>query len=262
MTSPRPPKTVSITPMQDRQQGAPGRALSRLAAVVIFALGLLVLCSCGAAGRNSSPSPTGGGSTAEASDTAVPTESAGDTATPAASDSGSPFGTASPAPTIAGSACTGGAPVRIDRADTDARRTTEIATVVSDGKNLTYGTREQSDFEDPVLKAPDGTTLTDDATLRKITSLLAAAKNHVLLVRPEAPDSKASVSRKPFSSPGTYVLYNASAVLIAQVVFQCAGQEQNWAFSGEANPTTGVINCAVEPPRSSALARVIYANNC
>jgi hypothetical protein len=188
--------------------------------------------------------------------------SVGGTATPAASDSGSPFDTTSPVPTSTGSACTGGTPLRIDRAEIDARRTTEIVTVVSDGKNLTYGTREQSDFEDPVLKAPDGTVLTDDAALRKVASLLAAGKNHVLLVRPDSPDSKASTSRKPFSSPGTYVLYNASAVLTAQVVFQCTGQEQNWAFSGEANPTTGVINCAVEPPRSSALARVIYANNC
>jgi hypothetical protein len=113
-----------------------------------------------------------------------------------------------------------------------------------------------------VLKALDGTTLTDDATLRRVAGLLAAGKNHVLLVRPDSPDAKASAGRKPFSSPGTYVLYNASSILTAQVVLQCAGQEQNWAFSGEANPTTGVINCAVEPPRSSVLARVIYANNC
>jgi hypothetical protein len=247
--------------MQHRQLG-PGRARSRLVAVAVSALSVLLLCSCGSAGRSSSPSATGGGPTAGASDTAVPSGSAGGTATSAASDSGSPFDTASPVPTSTGSACVGGVPVRVDRAETDARRTTEIVTVVSDGKNLTYGTREQSDFEDPMLKATDGTMLTDDATLRKVASLLAAAKNHVLLVRPDAPDTTASVSRKPFSSPGTYVLYNASAVLIAQVVFQCAGQEQNWAFSGEANPTTGVINCAVEPPRSSALARVIYANNC
>jgi hypothetical protein len=240
----------------------PRRPRSRLAAVTASVLSLVVLCSCGSAGRNSSPSPTSGGPTAGASDTGLPTESAGGTATPAASDGGSPFDTSSPVPTSTGSACTGGTPIRIDRAETDARRTTEIVTVVSDGKNLTYGTREQSDFEDPVLKAPDGTVLTDDATLRKVAGLLAAAKNHVLLVRPDSPDSKASASRKPFSSPGTYVLYNASAVLTAQVVFQCTGQEQNWAFSGEANPTTGVINCAVEPPRSSALARVIYANNC
>jgi hypothetical protein len=240
----------------------PRRPRSRLAAVTASVLSLVVLCSCGSAGRNSSPSPTSGGPTAGASDTGLPTVSAGGTATPAASDSGSPFDTSSPVPTSTGSACTGGTPIRIDRAETDARRTTEIVTVVSDGKNLTYGTREQSDFEDPVLKAPDGTVLTDDAMLRKVASLLAAAKNHVLLVRPDSPDSKASASRKPFSSPGTYVLYNASAVLTAQVVFQCTGLEQNWVFSGEANPTTGVINCAVEPPTSSALARVIYANNC
>jgi hypothetical protein len=233
-----------------------------MGAVPVSLLSLLLLCSCGSAGRNPSPSATRGTPTAGASDTAGPSGSAGGTATPGTSDSGSPFDTVSPVPTSAGSACTGGTPVRIDRAETDARRTTEIVTVVSDGKNLTYGTRERSDFEQPVLKAPDGTTSTDDATLRKVASLLAAAKNHVLLARPEPPDTNASASRKPFSSPGTYVLYNASSVLIAQVVFQCAGQEQNWAYSGEANPTTGVINCAVEPPRSSALARVIYANNC
>jgi hypothetical protein len=182
--------------------------------------------------------------------------------TPGAADSGSPFDTGSPAPTSAGPGCAGGVPVRVDRADTDARRTTEIVTVVSDGRNLTYGTREQSGFEDPVLKAPDGTMVTDDATLQKVASLLAVSKHRVLLVRPDAPDAKATPNRKPFSSPGTYVLYSASAVLTAQVVIQCGAQEQTWVFTGEANPTTGVINCAVEPPKSSALARVVYGNNC
>jgi hypothetical protein len=233
-------------------------------AVPVGLLSMLLLCSCGTAGRNPSPSVTGGGPTAGATDTALPTGSAGGTTTPAASatDNGSPFDTGSPVPTATGPACTGVVPIRVDRAETAARRTTEIVTVVSDGKNLTYGTREQSDFEDPVLKAPDGTTLTDDATLRKIASLVAATRNRVLLARPDEPDAKISASRKPFSSPGTYVLYNASAVLTAQVVVQCAGQEQNWAFTAESNPTTGVINCAVEPPRSSALARVVYGNNC
>jgi hypothetical protein len=251
-TAPAPLQTVSITPMHGRQ------ARARLAAVAVSALGMLVLCSCGGGptGRTPSPSSTRTTSTAGAVPTGLPR------ATPGATNSGSPFDTDSPAPTSAGPACTGGVPVRVDRAESDARRTTEIVTMVSDGKNLTYGTREQSNFEDSVLKAPDGTMLTDDATLQKVASLLAVTKNRVLLVRPEAPDAKASTDRKPFSSPGTYVLYNASTVLTAQVVIQCGAQEQNWVFTGEANPTTGVINCAVEPPKSSTLARVVYGNNC
>jgi hypothetical protein len=233
------------------------QARARLGAVAVSVLGMLVLYSCGGpASRTSSPSSTPTTSTARAVPTGLPG------GTPGAADSGSPFDTGSPAPTSAGPACAGGVPVRVDRAEADARRTTEIVTVVSDGKNLTYGTREQSDFENPVLKAPDGTMLTDDATLQKIANLLAITKNRVLLVRPDAPDAKASTSRKPFSSPGTYVLYNASAVLTAQVVIQCGAQEQTWVFAGEANPTTGVINCAVEPPKSNALARVVYGNNC
>ena len=237
------------------------QARTRPGALAVSALGMLVLGSCGGpASPTSSPSSTPTTSTAETSDTTVPTGLPG--GTPGAADSGSPFDTGSPAPTSAGPACTGGVPVRIDRAETDPRRTTEIVTVVSDGRNLTSGTREQSDFEDPVLKAPHGTMVTDNATLQKVASLLAVTKNRVLLARPDAPDAKAGTNRKPFSSPGTYVLYNASAVLTAQVVIQCGAQEQTWVFIGEANPTTGVINCAVQPPRSSALARAVYANNC
>jgi hypothetical protein len=237
------------------------QARARLGAVPVAALVMLVLCSCGGpASRTPSPSATGITTNGGTSDTSVPSGLAG--GTPAATGSGSPFDTASPAPTSTGPACTGGVPVRIGRAETDARRATEIVTAVSDGRSLTYGTREQSDFEDPVLKAPDGTRLTDVATLQKVASLLDGTQNRVLLVRPDAPDTKASANRKPFSSPGTYVLYNASAVLTAQVVIQCAAQEQTWTFLSEANPTTGVINCAVQPPKSNALARVVYGNNC
>ena len=91
---------------------------------------------------------------------------------------------------------------------------------------------------------------------------MAAQRHRVLLTRPEPPDATASTSRKPFSSPGTYVVYNASSQLIADVVVQCSGAELIWTFVAEADPSSGQVNCAVEPPRSNALARVLFQNNC
>ena len=44
-------------------------------------------------------------------------------------------------------------PVRVTRADVGPRRATEVVTVISDGTNLTSGTREQSDFLTPALTA-------------------------------------------------------------------------------------------------------------
>ena len=58
----------------------------------------------------------------------------------------------------------------------------------------------------------------------------------MLLVRPDAPDATADVSKKPFSAPGTYVIYNASSQLTADVVVQCSGQEQTWTFAGRSRP--------------------------
>jgi hypothetical protein len=135
-------------------------------------------------------------------------------------------------------------------------------TVVSDGRNLTSGTREQSDFLTPSLTAPDQTAVTDDPTIRRIAALIAAQKHRVLLVRPDAPDTNLNVSKKPFSAPGTYVIYNASSQLTADVVLQCSGQEQTWAFLAEADPTVGQVNCTVEPSRSNAIARQVYQTNC
>jgi hypothetical protein len=137
-----------------------------------------------------------------------------------------------------------------------------VVTVISDGTNLTSGTREQTDFLTPTLSAPDGTTISDEATFSKIASLVAGQKHRVLLSRPEPPDANASASRKPFSAPGTYVIYNASSQLVADVVVQCSGAELIWSFVSEANPSSGQVNCAVEPTKSNALARLIYQNNC
>ena len=33
-------------------------------------------------------------------------------------------------------------------------------------------------------------------------------------------------------------------------------------FVSEADPSSGQVNCAVEPSRSNALARLLYQNNC
>ncbi|MET0695202.1 MAG: hypothetical protein ABWY56_14810 [Propionibacteriaceae bacterium] len=138
-----------------------------------------------------------------------------------------------------------------------------MVAIVSDGKNLTSGTREQTDFMAPTLEGPDGTAVTDEATMKKVATLIAAGgKNRVLLVRPEGPDATASANKKPFNAPGTYVLYNASAMLNANVIVECGGQEQRWTFTAEADPTVGQVNCAVEPPKTNAIARLVYTNNC
>ena len=121
---------------------------------------------------------------------------------------------------------------------------------------------EQSDFLTPVLTSPDQTAVTDEPTIRKIAALIAAQKHRVMLVRPDAPDASANASKKPFSAPGTYVIYNASSQLTADVVVQCSGQDQTWTFLAEADPSTGQVNCTVEPSRSNALARQIFQNNC
>jgi hypothetical protein len=237
---------------------------TRSGAVALAALALTALSCCGR-GANPLPSATPVGTpTPGVSDTATPTGSPFDTAAPSASgtDAGTPFRSDTASPAGSPVPCTGGIPLRVDHVDLDARRTTEVVTIVSDGKTLGYGTREQSQFSDPVLKGPDNSTLTDPATLQRVADLLATARDKVLLTRPDPPDSKISASRKPFSVPGTYVLYNASAVLTAQLVLQCGGQQQAWVFSAESNPSTGVVNCAVEPPKSNSLARVVHQNNC
>jgi hypothetical protein len=163
---------------------------------------------------------------------------------------------------VAPASCPTVNPIRVTRADVGPRRATEVVTVVSDGTNLTSGTREQTDFLTPTLSAPDGTTITDEATFAKIARLVAGQKHRVLLTRPEPPDANASANRKPFNAPGTYVVYNASSQLVADVVVQCSGTEQIWNFVSEADPSSGQVNCAIEPSRSNALARLIYQNNC
>ena len=141
-------------------------------------------------------------------------------------------------------------------------RTTEIATVVSDGRNLTPGTRQQTDFTAPVLTAPGGGTVSDAGTLQQVANLLVGQKHNVLLARPAAPDEDVDPTKRPFSSPGTYALYNASSLVTSEAVVQCAGQQQTWVFTSEGDPATGQINCAVEPARSNSLARSVFAQSC
>ncbi len=145
----------------------------------------------------------------------------------------------------------------------EPRRTLETVTLVSDGRNLTPGTREQTDFLTPTLTAPDGTANTDEATLTKIGTLIASSsRNRVLLTRPNPPDQGVDASRPPYNTPGTYVAYSASATLNADVIVDCSGAEQRWLFRSEADQTLGVVNCAVEPPKSNAVARQVYSSNC
>jgi hypothetical protein len=245
----------------------------------VLLAGLLVLAGCAGGGsRTPTDEPSGAGS-----DSATPADSAAPsvdgsasptspgTATPTGSPTpgSTPVGTAgatpggtSPSATVAPSSCPTVNPTRVSRAETGPRRATEVVTVISDGNNLTSGTREQADFVTPALTAPDGTTITDEATFRKIATLVAGQRHRVLLTRPEPPDTTASAGRKPFNSPGTYVVYNASSQLVADVVVQCSGAELIWTFVSEADPSSGQVNCAVEPPRTNALARILFQNNC
>ncbi len=175
-----------------------------------------------------------------------------------------PTGTASDAVTVAPASCTSVTPLRIEKSVVEPRRTTEVVTVVSDGRTLTPGTREQTDFTAAALVSPDGTTTIDDeATLTKIAGMIEKSSKHtVLLNRPEPPDTGLDTNKRPFNSTGTFVLYRASGLLTADVVVECSDQEQRWRFTAEANPALGTVNCAVEPPRGNAMARQVYGAFC
>lgn len=258
---------------------------SALSAALVVAVSTLTLAGCSGVGVPGSsarpslsagtsspgddPASPAGGDSASPSDTASPATPE-TSSTPGGAGTPTDAGTASPAgsstPTGAGvpsATCTSVTPIRVEKLTTDPRRTTEVVSVVSDGRNITSGTREQSEFLVPTLEGPDGTDITDEATLRKISTLIASsAKNRALLTRPDAPDARADANRRPFNAPGTYVLFNASTPLDADVIVQCSGQEQRWTFTSESDPTNGQVNCAVEPPKSNAIARLVYQNNC
>lgn len=231
-------------------------------------IGVLLLAGCG----QQDPLRTGetpSGSTATSSVSPLPNGSATPSGNGTAPQTASPTpGTATgtpgatpsePAPSVT---CSTVNPVRVSRAETSPRRVTEVVTIVSDGATLTSGTREQFDFLTPTLTAPDGATSTDQAAFTKIANLVAGQRHRVLLTRPDAPDVTATSTKKPYSQPGTYAAYNASSQLTASVAVQCAGNEMIWTFVSEADPSTGQVNCAIEPSRANALARLIYQNNC
>ena len=158
------------------------------------AIGLvLVLALSGCSSGNDTPSAT-----SAAPDSSTPLDrdatSATDPGTPSSASAPPDLsGTASPSAGVtpgtsasqAPVSCPSVNPVRVSRADTAPRRATEVVTVVSDGTNLTSGTREQNDFLTPSLTAPDGATASDPAAFEKISKLLAAQKHRVLLARPD-----------------------------------------------------------------------------
>ena len=245
-----------------------GRPLRIAALPVVIAVLTLVGC-----GRSDPPMlPTG--PTATASGTASPSGSGTESPDVSPSGSASPGGSATPAgtatpggtgtPSVAQVSCTSVTPIRVERSTVEPRRTTEVVTLVSDGRNLTPGTREQTEFSPPLLTAPDAvTTIDDQATAKKIADLIeGSSKNTVLLSRPEAPDTGSDANKRPYNATGTYVVYNASGLLTADVIVDCSGQEQRWRFTAEADPTVGTINCAVEPPKGNAVARQVYGSFC
>lgn len=232
----------------------------------------LALAGCSSGGGNplatGSPSPVADVTSPSATGSTSPSPEA-TPATPSAS--ASPSGTASPgsatgspSPSSSGVqvTCTSVTVTGLGRTTVGPLRTTDVATVVSDGRNLTPGTRQQTDFAAPVLTAPGGGTVTDAGTVQQVANLLVGQKHRVLTERPPAPDEGTDPTRRPFSSPGTYALYNASSLVTSEAVVQCAGQQQTWTFTAEADPVTGQVNCAVEPGRSNALARSVFAQSC
>lgn len=225
--------------------------------------------SSGSASPNADASGSASG-TPDPSVTPGSSPSAGSSTTPAATPSGSASQVASSSPSQTQAAtqaptatCSAVTLLRVERVDTEPRRTTEVVTLVSDGRNLTTGTRENSEFIPANLTSPNGTSLNDRPTVETVLSLISqSSKNRVLLDRPEGPDADASASKKPFSSPGNYVVFNASAPLVAQIVVSCGGEEQTWIFNAEADASSGVVNCAVEPPKSQSLPRIVYQSYC
>ena len=253
-----------------------GRPVRRWGRPAVAALSVIVLALTGC-GRTDSPvlptTPTATASDlASASGTASPGLSAGSTGSPGSSTTTGTAGPGTAGPGTAGAptgslvpvACTSVTPIRVERSAVEPRRTTEVVTLVSDGRNLTPGTRERTDFTVPTLTGPDATTtITDEATMKKIADLVdGSSKSSVLLTRPQPPDTGADTNKRPFDAPGTYVLYNASGLLSADVIVDCSGQEQRWRYTAEADNTVGTINCAVEPPKGNAVARQVYGSFC
>jgi hypothetical protein len=267
-----------------RRIGRPFRRGGRQAVAVLSMTTVLALAGCGrtdppvlpivptatASGMTSASGPATPGLTANPTGSPGSSTDAGTAGTAGPDGTDGTAGTAGPgtsgAPTgsLAPISCTSVTPIRVERSAVEPRRTTEVVTLVSDGRNLTPGTREQTDFTTPALTGPDATTtVTDEATLKKIADLVhGSSKNRVLLTRPQPPDAGADTNKRPFDATGTYVLYNASGLLSADVIADCSGQEQRWRFTAEADNTVGTVNCAVEPPRGNAVARQVYGAFC
>ena len=122
-----------------------------------------------------SPSPTDPVSPGTASpSTASPGTASPGTASPGAGPSGA--ATASPGSSGVQVTCASVTVTALGRTSVGPLRTTDIATVVSDDRNLTPGTRQQTDFTTPVLTAPGGGTVTDAGTVQQVANLLAAQK--------------------------------------------------------------------------------------
>ena len=252
---------------------ASGRArVRRSAGLLPLGLGALALVACSptsSADPLATASPTAGAtsepstSSPSPSGTASPGTASPGTASPGtASPSTASPGTASPSSSGVQVTCAAVTVTGLGRTSVGPLRTTDVATVVSDGRNLTPGTRQQTDFAAPVLTAPGGATISDAGTVQQVANLLVGQKHRVLLERPAAPDESTDPTKRPFSSPGTYALYNASSLITTEAGVQCGGQQQTWVFTAEGDPATGQVNCAVEPARSAALARSVFAQSC
>lgn len=271
MNAPAPPRR------SDRP--APVRLAQSLSAALLtvgaLSVGAVTGCSAegllGGASVTPEPSPPG---TLEASPSPSVTTSAevspSITASAPTSSPASPGSTGTgsrPTPQVPGATasatCADPVPVRVNKVNASPPRFTEVVTVVSDGRSLTSGTRQQEEFTTPTLTSPSGAQTTDPALTGELVNLITkSSKIKVVPERPEPPDERADVSDRPFNAAGTYVLFNASSLLTVDFTALCGGTQERWTFTAEANPASGQINCAVEPPKSNPLVRVLYTNNC
>jgi hypothetical protein len=191
------------------------------------------------------------------------TPSMGGPSLPPGVDPSGPLASGSPSVSAGPVGCTSVTPSRVERVTSQPARTTEVVSVVSDGRGVTPGTREQTEFLAPTLTGSDGAQIADEAAVKKVVALVSATgRRRVLVTRPAAPDANVNPDKPPFNAQGTYILFNASAPIQATVIGQCNGLDQRLTFTAESDPTSGQVNCAVEPAKTSSIAHLVYANNC
>lgn len=165
-------------------RGRAGRALPwRPVAAALTAVLLLAPAGCSRDSPSGNPTPEPAGQSGPATDrsptgpTAEPTAGSGSpTATP--TGSGTPTATPGATESAPPATCTSVLPRRVGKITVQPARITEVVTLVSDGRSLTAGSSEQSEFVTPVLTGPDGTRIEDPNTAAVVADLIADGSRH------------------------------------------------------------------------------------